>query len=38
MNKKSEKYAAECYCRRLRFITAQVTRFYDKYLKETGIC
>ena len=37
MNEKAEKFGIECYCRRLRSVTAQVTRMYDSYLKEVGI-
>lgn len=37
MNKKPEEFGIKCYCRRLRSITAQVTRMYDSYLKEAGI-
>jgi DNA-binding MarR family transcriptional regulator len=37
MNEKPQDYGIECYCYRLRSITAQVTKMYDKYLKETGI-
>lgn len=37
MNKKPEEFGIECYCRRLRSVTAQVTRMYDRYLREAGI-
>lgn len=37
MNKKPQEYGVECYCRRLRSITAHVSKMYDRYLKEAGI-
>lgn len=37
MTKKQEEFGIECYCRRLRRVTAQVTRMYDSYLREAGI-
>lgn len=37
MTKKHEEFGIECYCRRLRRVTAQVTRMYDSYLREAGI-
>ncbi len=37
VNAKSGEFGIACYCRRLRSVTAQVTRMYDSYLREAGI-
>lgn len=37
MQKEPDFYARECYCKNIRHITAQITRLYDRYLREAGV-
>lgn len=37
MQRGPDYYAKECYCRKIRAVTARITRIYDERLKEAGI-